>query len=45
MLNENGGVIDDLIVYLMGAGRYRLVVNAATADGDLAWMRRVAESF
>lgn len=42
MLNPHGGVIDDLIVYLRGAGSYRVVVNAATADGDLAWMRQMA---
>ncbi len=37
MLNEQGGVIDDLIAYRGEAG-YRLVVNAATRDRDLAWM-------
>ena len=37
MLNEKGGVVDDMIVYLMPNG-YRLVVNAATRDQDLAWM-------
>ena len=42
MLNEAGGVIDDLIVYFLGDGRFRLVVNATTADGDIDWMRRVA---
>jgi len=39
MLNEYGGVIDDLIVYRFGASDYRLVVNAGTADKDVAWMR------
>lgn len=43
MLNEAGGVIDDLIVYARGAGDYRLVVNAGTADKDMAWMRQVQE--
>ncbi|TBU97115.1 glycine cleavage system aminomethyltransferase GcvT [Phytopseudomonas dryadis] len=46
MLNERGGVIDDLIVYLTGAAdapSYRLVVNAATRDKDLAWMRQCSE--
>lgn len=44
MLNEAGGVIDDLIVYFIGEGRYRLVVNAGTAEKDLAWMSaRIAE--
>jgi len=37
MLNERGGVIDDLIVYRR-ADDYRCVVNAATRDKDLAWM-------
>jgi len=45
MLNEKGGVIDDLIVYYLEEGRYRLVVNAATADNDLEWIRRNAEGF
>jgi len=38
MLNETGGVIDDLIVYFFTATQYRIVVNAGTADKDLAWM-------
>lgn len=42
MLNERGGVVDDLIVYLTDAG-YRLVVNASTRDKDLAWMQARAE--
>ena len=41
MLNEQGGVIDDLIVYLTEGG-YRLVVNASTRDKDLAWMQAQA---
>lgn len=45
MLNESGGVIDDLIVYYMSEGWYRLVVNAATRDKDLAWINRHAASF
>ncbi|WAD25549.1 glycine cleavage system aminomethyltransferase GcvT [Stutzerimonas nitrititolerans] len=44
MLNEQGGVIDDLIVYLTVEG-YRLVVNASTRDKDLAWMRAQASGF
>jgi aminomethyltransferase len=42
MLRDDGGVIDDLIVYWIHADRYRVVVNAATADTDLEWMHRVA---
>jgi aminomethyltransferase len=39
LLAEDGGVIDDLIVYRRGEERYRLVVNAATKDGDEEWIR------
>jgi aminomethyltransferase len=42
MLRADGGVLDDLIVYWLGADRYRAVVNAATAEKDLDWMHRVA---
>jgi aminomethyltransferase len=45
MLNEKGGVIDDLIVYFIDDTQYRLVVNAATREKDLAWIRRQAEAF
>ncbi len=45
MLNERGGVIDDLIVYRMPDGRYRLVVNAATAEKDIGWMADRATPF
>ena len=44
MLNEAGGVVDDLIVYLAENG-YRLVVNAATREKDLAWMNSKAEGY
>ncbi len=44
MLNEAGGVIDDLIVYQMASG-YRLVVNCATREKDLAWMQKQVEDF
>nr|WP_041656080.1 glycine cleavage system aminomethyltransferase GcvT [Azoarcus sp. KH32C] len=39
MLNPQGGVIDDLIVYYFNPTSYRIVVNAGTADKDVAWMR------
>ena len=42
LLNERGGVIDDLIIYFMAEDRYRMVVNAATRDKDLAWIRQQA---
>lgn len=47
MLNEQGGIIDDLIVYLMNedASEYRIVSNAATRDKDMAQFEKVAEGF
>jgi len=45
MLDEAGGVVDDLIVYYLDEGSYRLVVNAATRDKDLAWIARQAEGY
>ncbi|MCK5325696.1 MAG: glycine cleavage system aminomethyltransferase GcvT [Woeseiaceae bacterium] len=45
MLNEDGGVIDDLIVYFLGELQYRLIVNAATREKDLAWIHRQAQAF
>jgi aminomethyltransferase len=45
MLNEQGGVIDDLIVYFLTESWFRAVVNAGTRDKDLAWIRRQAEAF
>ena len=44
MLQTDGGVIDDLIVYRMSFG-YRIVVNCATRDKDLAWMGSQADGF
>jgi aminomethyltransferase len=45
MLNESGGVIDDLIVYFLREEWCRVVVNAGTRDKDLAWMRTQAARF
>lgn len=45
MLNEQGGVIDDLITYFLSDDRYRVVVNAATRAKDLAWMTSQAAPF
>ena len=45
MLNDRGGVIDDLIVYYLGDDFFRLVVNAATRDKDLAWINAQAMPF
>jgi aminomethyltransferase len=45
MLDETGGVIDDLIVYFMAEDFFRVVVNASTRDKDLAWITRQAAPF
>lgn len=45
MLNEEGGIIDDLIVYYLSDAHYRVVVNAATREKDLAWLENVAQQF
>jgi aminomethyltransferase len=45
MLNAQGGVIDDLIVYFMSEDWFRLVVNAATRDKDIAWITAQAKAF
>lgn len=39
MLYENGGVVDDLIVYRLGGQQFFLVLNAANTEKDLAWLR------
>jgi aminomethyltransferase len=39
MLLPDGGVIDDLIIYFMNEQWFRIVVNAGTADKDIAWMK------
>ena len=45
MLNENGGVIDDLIVYYLADDAYRIVMNAARRSVDLQWLGTHAENF
>jgi aminomethyltransferase len=39
LTNETGGIVDDLIVYAIDPFRYFLVVNAANAEGDFAWLK------
>jgi aminomethyltransferase len=43
MLNAHGGVIDDLIIYFVRDDWFRVVVNAATRDTDLAWIEDQAK--
>ena len=45
MLNEEGGVIDDLIIYFFSDTEYRLVVNSATREKDLAHIAKEAADF
>ncbi len=45
MLNEKGGVVDDLIVYYLADDDYRMVVNASTREKDLAWIDAHAADF
>ncbi|QSX30735.1 glycine cleavage system aminomethyltransferase GcvT [Shewanella cyperi] len=45
MLDENAGVIDDLITYFLSDTQYRVVVNSATRDKDLAWIGQQAKAF
>ncbi len=45
MLNDKGGVIDDLIVYYVDDSHCRLVTNAGTNEKDMAWLQRQAERF
>lgn len=45
MLNPDGGVIDDLIVYFLEPARFRMVVNAATRGKDVAWITQQAKAF
>ncbi len=44
MLNERGGVIDDIFVYWLDSKKYLVVVNAATIEKDFSWMKKQAPS-
>jgi aminomethyltransferase len=43
LLRDDGGVLDDLIVYFLREDWFRIVVNAATADKDIAWLTALAQ--
>ena len=45
MCYENGGVVDDLLVYKMEPNTFFIVINAANIDKDVAWMNQQAQSF
>lgn len=45
MLNSNGGVVDDLLVYKKGVDDYFLVINASNIDKDFEWISENAKDF
>lgn len=45
MCNQHGGIIDDLIVYQRSPDNYRVVLNSATRDRDLAWIQEISNGF
>ncbi|HSW11628.1 MAG TPA: glycine cleavage system aminomethyltransferase GcvT [Solimonas sp.] len=45
LLREDAGILDDLIAYFLSEDSFRLVVNAGTADKDLAWIQARAPAF
>ena len=45
MCYENGGVVDDLLVYKMADGDFFLVINASNIDKDWAWIQLQSEGF
>ena len=45
MLYDNGGTVDDLLVYKMAENDFFLVINAANIDKDWEWMQKQSEGF
>lgn len=45
MLNHNGGVVDDLLVYKRGENHFLLVINASNIAKDVAWIEEQAKNF
>ncbi|MEE8435664.1 MAG: glycine cleavage system aminomethyltransferase GcvT [bacterium] len=45
MCREDGGILDDLIIYRYDAARYRMIVNAATRERDFLWLADLAKQF
>ncbi len=45
MLQEEGGIIDDLIVYYLAEDQYRIILNAARREIDLHWLQRHTKNF
>lgn len=45
MLNENAGIVDDLMVYKLADDQYRLIVNAGMRETDLVWLKQHSQAF
>lgn len=45
MCNENGGVIDDLFIYMISKEEYMVVVNAANVEKDFVWLKKYSNGF
>jgi len=45
LTNENGGIIDDLIIYNINAEIFLLIINASRIDEDVSWIKQNAKSF
>ena len=45
LLDDNAGILDDLIVYFLTESWFRMVINAGTRDKDIAWIRKHAAGF
>lgn len=45
MCNEHGGIIDDLIVYQRASDNYRVILNSATREKDIHWIREKSQGF
>ena len=45
LLNEEGGILDDLIIYHLGNNKFRIISNCATREQNYAWFKKIASEF
>ena len=45
LLNENGGILDDLIVYHLGENNFRIISNCGTREQNFTWFKKIASEF
>ncbi|RPG43721.1 MAG: glycine cleavage system aminomethyltransferase GcvT [Gammaproteobacteria bacterium TMED112] len=45
LLNESGGILDDLIIYHLGNGNFRIISNCGTREQNSAWFKKIASAF